>query len=276
MGSLFVALLPALLLSSAAEPSTLVVLSRRVSLTPAEAAAVVSQTTTLLAEAGAPVLAVAEANRLLAKLGLKDATTCGGKPACVTEFGKQLKVDWLVLVSVSRVAGDRSLAVELFDVGKGVVADRESLLLPKGTALTREPLEGFARRLGALVAPPVAEVPPPKKTADAPLKRSLAPDDLVSPLPPQVPPAPKGHAVSWVLGGVGVAALGAAVALFVMGASAQATVNGGVPGADGRVRSGLSGSQAQAAADSASVQLGLGGAAAAVGLGLGATAVVLW
>jgi hypothetical protein len=119
-------------------------------------------------------------------------------------------------------------------------------------------------------------VPPPKKTADAPLTTSLVPDNTVSQLPPEVPAAPKSHAVSWVLGGVGVAALGAAVALFVVGASTQAAVNGGTAGPDGRVRSGLSGSQAQAAADSASVQLGLGGAAAAVGLGLGATAVVLW
>lgn len=274
MVSLFVALVPALL---AAEPTTLVVLSRKVSVTPAEAVAVVSQTTTLLSEAGAPVIDAAEANRRLAKLGLKDATTCSGKPACAAEFGKQLKVDWLVLVSVSRVAGDRSLALELFHVAGKTIADRESLLLPKGTPLTREPLDAFAGRLKErLQGPPAtADLPPEKKPADAPLNTALTPQVVADELPPLPPPEPKGHAVSWVLGGAGVAALAAGVVLLVVGASTQAQVMG-TAGADGRVRSPLTGRQAQAAAGTASAEVGIGAALGAVGLGLGATAVVLW
>lgn len=274
MGSLFVALLPTLL--TAAEPDTLVVLSRRVSVPPAEAQAVVKEATTLLLEAGAPLVDAAEAGQRLSKLGLKDATTCNGKPVCHAEFGKQLKVSWLMLVSVSRVAGDRSLALELFDVAGKVVADRESLILPKGTALTRAPLEDFAARLKARLAPAPAEIPPAKLETDTPSKPSLTPENAVTALPPPLPaPEPKSHAASFVLGGAGVAALGAAVALFVVGATTQAQVQG-TAGADGRVRSTLTGSEAQAAANAASLQLGLGGAAAAVGLGLGTTAVVLW
>ncbi|MDP1828833.1 MAG: hypothetical protein Q8L48_36570 [Archangium sp.] len=277
MGSLFVALLPTLL--AAAEPTTLVVLSRRVSVTPAEAQAVVSQATTLLLEAGAPLVEVAEAGQRLSKLGLKDATTCNGKPVCHAEFGKQLKVSWLILVSVSRVAGDRSLALELFEVAGRTVADRESFILPKGTALTRQPLEDFAGRLAARLAPaPVtAELPPDSQLkTDTPVKPALTPGNTVTALPPPLPtPEPKGHAPSFILGGLGVAALGAAVALFVVGANTQAQVQG-TAGADGRVRSTLTGSEAQAAAGAASLQLGLGGAAAAVGVGLGTTAVVLW
>ena len=276
MGSLFVALFVPALLS--AEPSTLVVLSRKVSVPPAEAVAVVSQTTSLLLESGAPLIDAAEANRRLSRLGLKDATTCAGKPACAAEFGKQLKVDWLVLVSVSRVAGDRSLALELFDVAGKTIADRESLILPKGTALTREALDGFASRLKSRLLPPapIADLPVEKKTSDAPLKTALTPETTVTQSPPPLPPAePKGHAVSWILGGTGVAALAAGVVLMVVAASTQAQVTG-TAGPDGRVRSTLSGSQAQAAAGTASVEVGVGAAAAAVGLGLGATAVVLW
>lgn len=275
MGSLLVAVLPTLL--AAAEPTTLVVLSRKVSVTPAEAQAVVTQATTLLLEAGAPLVDGAEASQRLSKLGLKDATTCNGKPACHAEFGKQLKVSWLVLVSVSRVAGDRSLALELFDVADKSVADKESLILPKGTSLTREPLDDFAARLKARLAPapPVTAELPADKT-DAPLKPTLTPENTVTELPPPLPtPEPKGHAPSFILGGLGVAALGAAVALFVVGANTQGPVQGSA-GADGRVRSTLTGSEAQAASAAASLQLGLGGAAAAVGLGLGTTAVVLW
>jgi hypothetical protein len=274
MGSLFVALLVPALLS--AEPSALVVLSRKVSVPPAEAAAMVTQTTSLLLDSGAPLVDAPEANRRLAKLGLKDATTCAGKPACAAEFGKQLKVDWLVLLSVSRVAGDRSLALELFDVAGKTIADRESLILPKGTALTREALDAFAGRLKArlLPPPPTAEIPLEKKTSDAPLKTELTPQTVQTP-PPLPPAEPKGHAASWILGGTGVAAIAAGVVLMVIAASTQAQVTG-TAGPDGRVRSSLSGSQAQAAAGTASVEVGVGAAAAAVGLGLGATAVVLW
>ena len=277
MGSLFAALLPSIL--AAAEPSTLVVLSRKVSVSPAEAAAVVTQATTLLEEAGAPVVTASEANRRLSKLGLKDATTCNGKPACAAEFGKQLKVEWLILISVSKVAGDRSLALELFDVAGRTVADKESLLLPKGTALTREPLEGFVARLKAKLspAPPTAPIPPEKR-GDAPLATSLTPEtSTVTQLPPPLPPPePKSHTTSFILGGAGVVALGVGIALFVMSGTAQGQVNAGAMGADGRVRSGLTGSQAQAAAGSASAFAGLGVATAAIGLGLGTTAVILW
>ena len=203
--------------------------------------------------------------------------TCSGKPACAAEFGKQLKVDWLVLVSVSRVAGDRSLALELFHVAGKTIADRESLLLPKGTPLTREPLDAFAGRLKErLQGPPAtADLPPEKKPADAPLNTALTPQVVADELPPLPPPEPKGHAVSWVLGGAGVAALAAGVVLLVVGASTQAQVMG-TAGADGRVRSPLTGRQAQAAAGTASAEVGIGAALGAVGLGLGATAVVLW
>ena len=131
------------------EPSAAVVLSRKVSLSQAEAAAVVAQSAALLREGGAPLLPDSQLGHRLSMLGLKDATTCGGKSACIGEIGRQLKVDWLVLVNVSRVAGDRSLALELFDVGLLTVVDKESLLLPGGTQLTGELLKGFVARIKA-------------------------------------------------------------------------------------------------------------------------------
>lgn len=284
MGSLLAALVPAVL---AAEPSTAALLARRVSVSAGDAAALTTQASTLLSSAGVPgVLGAAETGRRLAKLGLKDATTCGAKPACLAEFGRQLKVEWLVLLSVSRVADDKSLALELFDVAAKAVVEKESLLLPKGTALAKDVLEGFAgrvrTRLGlppltkATVTPEVANTEPPK--SDTPVNTALTPRPPEPDLPPPPPPpeAPPSHTASWVLGGTAVAALGTAAALLAVGLSTQGQVNAGTVGVDGRVRSALTGGEAQAKAGAATTQLGLAGAAAAVGVGLGTAAVVVW
>ncbi len=283
MGSLLAALVPAVL---AAEPSTAVLLARRVSVSAGDASALGAQAAALLSDAGVPgVLSAADTSRRLGKLGLKDATTCGGKPACLAEFGRQLKVEWLVLASVSRVADDKSLAFELFDVGAKAVVERESLLLPKGAALAKDVLEGFAGRVRARfglpplakagATPEVAKVEPPK--SDTPVNPELVPRPTEPDLPPPPPPpeAPS-HTASWVLGGTAVAALGTAAALLAVGLSTQGRVNAGPVGADGRVRSTLTGSEAQATAGAATTQLGLAGAAAAVGVGLGTAAVVVW
>ncbi|MEW5741476.1 MAG: hypothetical protein AB1938_21320 [Myxococcota bacterium] len=284
MGSLVAALLPALLAvepssGAAPGPRAPVLLSRRVSVPAKDAASLTAQVTDALNAAGSPVASNADTARSLAKLGLKDATTCNGKPACLSEFGRQLGADWLVLTSVSKVAGERSLALELFDVSKGEVAERDSLLLPKGNKLPADLLAGFAGKVTARLAPPPAatpDVPVKPQQPDAPVVTELTPPPRETMPPPPPPPEPRSHAVSWALGAAGIAALGAGVALLAVGLSTQGQVNAGTPGEDGRVRSPLTASEAQAKAGAASVQFGLAGAAAAVGLGLTTTAVILW
>lgn len=265
-------LLPALL---AADPSTAAVLARRTNVSGAEANSLAAQAAAALSADGVPMLPDAELARRLTRLGLKDASTCGGKTACLTEVGRQLKLDWLVSVSVSRLENDRSVALELLKLSAGTVVEKESLLLPAKTKLTADLLEGFSQRVKlalGLVTPPPVE---PPKPPDAPVVTKLEPvkpPDVVIP----APPPPRSHRTSFVLGGAAVAALGTAAALLAVGLSTQASLSTGTSNPDGRLRSELTGSEAQARANAAGLQLGLAGAAAAVGAGLGTAAVVTW
>lgn len=282
MGSLLAALLPALLsadVAPAEPPALAVLLARRVSVSAKDACQLTAQVVDALGGGQCPGLVTGpDTARRLAKLGLKDATTCGGKPACLTEFGRQLGVGFLVLTSVSKVAGERSLALELYDVAQGAVVEKDSLLLPKGQKLPADLVTGFVTRVKARLAPPPPEpTTKPAAAPDAPVATTLTPAPTEAPLPPPPPPpAPKSHTASWALGAGALAALGAGAALLAVGLSTQGQVNAGPVGDDGRVRSPLTTTEAQAKAGTAGLQLGLAGAAAAVGLGLSTTAVVLW
>jgi len=258
-----------LLLTLTAEPNTATVLVRRTGVTPAEATALMRQVTQRLAVPG--LLEYAESQRKLSTFALKDGTTCGGKADCHSELGRQLEVGWLVLVSVSQIAQDQSLALELFNVGSAQVLERESVLLPRRGEVPAAMLEDFAARVSARVLPALVE---PKPVLIPEANTLLRPLEVKQPVLP--PPPPKSHAGGIVLGAVAVAALGAGVGLLVNGLSTQAKLKQGSPGEDGRVLSELSGSQAKALNDSASLQLGLAAGAGAVGLALGVSAVVVF
>ncbi len=258
-----------LLLALTAEPNTATILVRRTAVTPAEANAVMQKVTQRLAVPG--LLEFSDSQRKLSAFALKDGTTCGGKPDCHAELGRQLQVGWLVLVSVSQIAQDQSLALELFNVASEQVLERESLLLPKKGEVPTEMLDGFAARVSARVLPALVE---PKKLDVPVVTTLLRPLEARQPVLPLHPP--RSQAGGIVLGAVALAAMGAGVGLLVSGLNTQARLSQGTPGEDGRIRSTLTGSQANAVNDSATLQLGLAGAAGAVGLGLGVTAIIVW
>lgn len=262
-----------LLLTLAADPTTATILVRRTAVPPAEATGVMNKVTQRLAVPG--LMEFPESQRRLSALALKDGTTCGGKADCHAELGRQLGVAWLVLVSVSQIAQDQSLALELFNVGTEQVTERESLLLPKRGEVPAAMLDSFAARVTARVQPKVVE---PPKPVDAPVVAVLVPPPPVEVKVPVLPPepAPRSHAGGIVLGAAALAALGAGVGLLVNGLSTRAKVTNGMPGEDGRLRSELSGAQAKGLNDSASLQFGLAGGAGALGLALAATAIVAW
>jgi hypothetical protein len=258
-----------LLVLLSAEPNTATVLVRRTGVTPAEATALMGKVTQHLAVPG--LLEYPESQRRLSAFALKDGTTCGGKPDCHAELGRQLGVGWLVLVSVSQIAQDQSLALELFNVESEQVQERESLLLPKKGEVPPAMLDNFSTRVSARVLPALVE----PKPLDVPVATTLLrPVEVKAPVLP--PPPPPSHARGIVLGAVALAALGAGVGLLVNGLATRGKLQQGVPGEDGRIRSGLSSSEAKALNDSASLQLGLAGGAGAVGLALGATAIITW
>lgn len=258
-----------LLLLLSADPTSAVMLARRTGVTQAEGVAVTERVAQALLDQRVPgLLGLSETSARLAKVAMTDATMCNGKPACHAELARQLEVDWLVLVSVSQVAGEQSLAIELARGATGAVAENESLLLAQKGQVPMDTLQRFAERMTARLrgAP-----------ADAPKVTTLTP-----PLgePPTLPPAPKpegkSRAPTIVLGAAGVAALGAGVALLVSGLGTRGRLSAGETGPDGLTYSTLTGAEAQALNESANVQFAIAGAAAAVGLGLGAAAIATW
>lgn len=258
-----------LLMALTAEPHTATILVRRTAVTSAEANGLMQKVTQHLAVPG--LLEFSDSQRKLSTFALKDGTTCGGKPDCHAELGRQLQVGWLVLVSVSQIAQDQSLALELFNVGSEQVLERESLLLPKRGEVPTAMLDGFAARVSARVLPALVE---PKKLDVPVVTTLLRPLEVKQPVLP--PPPPKSHVGGMVLGAVALAAIGAGVGLLVNGLNTQARLKQGTPGEDGRIRSELSGAEASSLNDAASLQLGLAGGAGALGLALGVSAIIVW
>lgn len=254
-----------LLLALTAQPSTTAtILVRRTGVPPAEATGLMTKVTQRLAMPG--LLDFSESQRRLSTFGLADATTCGGKADCHAEVGRQLEVGWLVLVSISQIAQDQSLALELFNVATEKVVERESLLLPRRGEVPAAMLDSFASRVSELVRP---------VKSDAPAATSLVPVEGAQP-PLVPPPPPRSHGGGIVLSAAAAVAIGAGVALLVNGLGLRAKATQGTPDEDGRLRSELTGSTAKSMNDSASLQFGLAGGAGALGLALGATAIVAW
>ncbi|MFO0594947.1 MAG: hypothetical protein U0228_06575 [Myxococcaceae bacterium] len=256
------------------DPRAAVVLARRTSVSPADASALLDKVSN--AVAGPDFLPFADSQKRLAALGLKDATNCNGGADCHVEVARQLKVSWLVLVSVSQIGTDQSLALELFRVGKAEVVERESLLLARRGDVTPAQLDAFVKKVGSRIGSSSAE--PPK---DAPLVKSdpvitppnTGPDTTV-PLTPE--PPPRSHAASIVVGGLGIAALSVGVGFLVSGLAQRGRLSTGVPGSDGLTYSEFTGAEAQRLNDGASVEFGIAGASAAVGAALLTTAIAVW
>jgi hypothetical protein len=248
----------------AAEPVALV-LARRTGVSAPDAAGVVLSATGAFQLPG--LIEAPETALRLARLGLKDATACKGREACLAELGKQLEVRWLVLVSLSQLGVERSLGLELLQVDAEKVVEREAVLLPSDTWLVPEATEPFLNRVNARLAA-AARLEEALRTGLVPVPGPRLPALDVS-------PGPAPHATAFALGGSGAALLVGAAALLVVGLASQAELSRGTL-RDGQVHSELTASQAQAAAARATGELAGAGVAAAVGLGLGVAAVFTW
>lgn len=222
----------------------------------------------------------AETGRRLARLGLRDATSCKGKASCLAEVGKQLQVNWLVMVSVSELEGDRSLGLELLEVATERVVERDAVLLAGKTPVTGELLEGFVAHTLTHAGEPkpatpiVASTPTTLFPKDAPTEPDLSP-----PPPPRVEPLgpfQPAHTRSVVLLSTGGVLLAGAAVLLGFGLTMNAKLSAGEVGPDGRVRSSLTSSEATAVATTTSVELGTAGAAAVLALALGTVGVLTW
>lgn len=265
---------------AAADSDVAVLVGRRTSVSPAEAQSVSQTISSHLTSARVPLKLDADAARAsLAQLGLKDASACNGRKACITELGRQLQVGWVISLSLAQVGSDRSIAIELLRVSDAVVSEKEAIILATGASVSAEQLSGFAARVRTqlgLTDKPVAEVTPPPVVKPPPPVVVEPPPP--APLPVVVAPVtspPKSHVTSYVLAGAGVAALAVATGLLVSGLNGRAAAYATTE-VDGTLRSPYTASEVQRRAGAAGVELGFAGGAAAVGLGLGVGAVIAW
>lgn len=259
----------------AVDPAAAVLVGRRTSLSAADAQVLAQTISKHLVSAKVPIKLDADAARSsLARLGLKDASACNGRKACVSELGRQLSAAYVISLSLSEVGSDRSIALELLRVEDGLVLEKEALILAPGATITADQLASFSTlvltRFG-LGDRPVVEAPPPVKVPE-PVVRADLPPVIIAPLPP---PPPKSHVSSFVLGGAGVVALGVATGLLVAGLNGRAEAYRSTE-VEGVQRSPYAASEVQRRAAAGGVQLGLAGGLAAAGLGLGTAAVITW
>ncbi len=267
-------------LTLAAPPEQAVVLvGRRTAVSAPQTKVLAADASTILESAGVPIaLPPDKAMQQLTRVSVKDTSSCNGKRACLAELGRQLKVPWVVLLSVAVIDQELSVGLELLKVADETVVETDSLLLPKKGKLDAALLSGFAGRVKAKLVPtPAAAVV--EKTPDVPVETKLVPKQTEAPPllpPPPPPPAERSHTASFVLGGVGLASLIAGGVLLAVGASSRAPLTAGEAAMDGRVRSTLTYAEAEQINNSSTPLIAGGISALAVGAGLGTAAVITW
>jgi hypothetical protein len=191
MGTIAASLLCAVL---AADPSMAVVIGRRTAVPPGDARTITNDVSALLQQSGVTgLIDPQETNLRLAKMGMKDATTCAGKRGCIAEIGRQLQVKWLVLISLSEVAAERSIAIELLEVASETITAAESMLLPQKTKISSDLLDGFnAQELRQVSPAPLdvktTETKPVEATPKVVTDSSVGPDAQPREVSPQLVP----------------------------------------------------------------------------------------
>jgi hypothetical protein len=267
-----------LTLTAAPPEQAVVLVGRRTAVSAPQAKVLANDASSILESAGVPIaMAPDKALQQLTRVSVKDTSSCNGKRACLAELGRQLKVPWVVLLSVAVIDQELSVGLELLKVADETVVETDSLLLPKKGKLDAALLSGFAGRVKAKLVP--APAPVAEATPDVPVQPKLVPKETEPPpsLPPEVPPpAARSHTASFVLGGVGLASLIAGGVLLAVGASSRAPLTAGDPGMDGRVRSTLTYAEAEQINNSSTPLIVGGISALAVGAGLGTAAVITW
>ncbi|MDX2009482.1 MAG: hypothetical protein SFW67_04795 [Myxococcaceae bacterium] len=265
----------AVLAADPAPPTSVVLLSRRTSVAVAEANALTARLAAALEAAGVSLSTPPDAaSAALKRLGFPDSSSCSGKRECLVELGRQLQVEWVFAVSVTKVEKDRSVGVELIHVTDGTSPEKDAVVLAPKADLTPDLLAGFSKRVLDRWNPRRADTP--AVVAVTPAEQTPPPLDLPPPPPPPVPEAPRSHVASWVLGGIGAAALVASGVFLASGLGRWGSIY--EPGVDAMNRraSLLTFAEASARRDLANTDFIVSGVLGGVALALGLAAVLTW
>ncbi|MCU0699117.1 MAG: hypothetical protein MUC96_21640 [Myxococcaceae bacterium] len=266
----------AVLVAAPPTPSSVVLLSRRTSVSIAEASALTSRVAGALAANGVTVSTPPDAAAAaLKRLGFPDSSSCGGKRECLVELGRQLQVEWVFAVSVTKVENDRSVGVELIHVTDGSSPEKDAVVLAPKADLTPDLLAAFAKRVLDRWSPRPSDTPA-AVTVTPPATPRPPPPDLPPPPPPPAPEAPRSHLASWVLGGLGAAALVASGVFLASGLARWGSIY--EPGVDAMNRrvSLLTFAEASARRDLANTDFTISGVLGGTALALGLAAVLTW
>jgi hypothetical protein len=205
----------ALMLSQAAEPGALVLVTRRVSVAPKVAADAARDVRLALATAGVlePIAAEETTQRLLA-LGVRDPTRCEAKKACIVEFGRQLHVQNIVSLDLAPLGKDVLIHAEAYRVADEVRLAEQTSVVPFADLSTLPIVfEPFAGKLRAVLGPSAQPL------AAAPAEPS--PAIVVAPRPA---PRPGPRLLPIVAGGLALMAGGFAAVLAGLGFDQKATL----------------------------------------------------
>ncbi|MCU0699616.1 MAG: hypothetical protein MUC96_24165 [Myxococcaceae bacterium] len=221
-----------------------------------------------LQRAGVVALTAEETSKRLKAAGAAEATSCGGKPACLAALGTRLNTSWLVTVSVTKLGRDRAWVLEAIDVKAGTAGAREEWL-DETNGDVSEPAARFAGRLSKSMkptdAPMVAKLdPPPPPPLDPPLVTAT----------PE--PTPSGKVLPKVLlVGAGVAVVGTVV-LAIAAASTSNQLGMTTQGPGNVKLSMYTAAEAQALASTANGLTGAAIGAGVIAAGLGVGTALTW
>jgi hypothetical protein len=219
-------LLLALVLTQApatGKPSAVVLVERRVGLSPQSAQALAGEVSELLEKEDIPIAAAPE-----------DAGSCEEQRPCLMEQARNLGATVAVLLKANELTGTLTLDLEAVTVEDGTSLWKDLFLVPEGKSRKQELKEGIAplaETLRPKLVPPEPE--PVAKTEPAPDAPRVTPPVQAPPLKPSVepqqpapltfkpePPAPSGkrsRGLLYATGGGTIAAVGAAVTFGLLG-----------------------------------------------------------
>jgi hypothetical protein len=292
--SLAAPVLLAVLCAAPAAPSSAVVLSRRAELPAKEALQAAKRVHEALAASSVKLVAdPAAVAASLKAAGVADSASCDGKLECAARLAGLLGVPVLVTVEVGALG--KSLAMHLEAIA-GAERVAEADLVVDRFAIKTKALSGlgdFPQKVKdalersappavvvAELARPAEAAPTPPPASDAPRKEpeirpaapTPAPEPAVAGLGSKVRPEPS-RAPAYVCVGGAVAAAGAAVALLILGKSAEGSI--GLHAVGGEQRASVPEARAQTLASRANAEYIASGVAGGVAVALGVVATAL-
>ncbi|HEX8699640.1 MAG TPA: hypothetical protein VF815_12430 [Myxococcaceae bacterium] len=267
---------------TAGKPSAVVLVERRVGLSPQSAQSLAGEVSELLEKENLPIAAAPE-----------QVDACEEERSCLLERARELGATVAVLMKANELEDTLTINLEAIAVEDGSSLWKDLFLLTGDSPREQELKEGvapLAQTLRPKLAPPEpAPIAEARPIPDAPVVTPPAPASALTPsaakpepipLKPQ-PPAPPGkrsRTLLYATGGGTIAAVGAAVTFGLMGRGQKRQLDDArfTDSATGRTASRLTQAQAERTSSRANLYFNVALSSALVSAVLGTTTGYLW